>query len=167
VKQLSIILAALLFLIVGAGCHATGAIANGDDDPEPQTPVEETTEETVPEVASHQEETAPEQLASTNESPPAPPKQTLPDVEASPAPPEPAPSEPAPDPAPVPDPWVQGQIDWMNTAPEEKATEREANSAAREAAQHAAQSQAANKGGGEGANFCGIMPDATYYGKPC
>ena len=24
-----------------------------------------------------------------------------------------------------------------------------------------------NYGGGEGANMCGILPDATWYGQPC
>ena len=35
------------------------------------------------------------------------------------------------------------------------------------AAEHARESKEANEGMGEGANMCGIMPDATWHGEPC
>jgi hypothetical protein len=81
-----------------------------------------------------------------------------------------------------PSPWVQGQIDWAreqgllpstsaptSTCHQDRAacygpgiqTEQEME------AEHAAQSRASNNGQGEGANMCGIAPDATLYGKPC
>ena len=153
-------------MILG-GCTATEEVAE-------EEPVEEIALEDIPEVTTQEEE-------STTETQPArvAVKETVQQPPPPPLPPPPAPaqavaSEPrAPETPPQNSPWVQGQIDWMNMSPEEKAAEREANIAAREAAnenpaaQHARQSQAANNGQGEGANMCGIAPDATWYGQPC
>jgi hypothetical protein len=57
-----------------------------------------------------------------------------------------------------PSPWVQGQIDWAR---------EQGLIPADPAADAAVQSQKANNGQGEGANMCGIAPDATWYGEPC
>ena len=57
-----------------------------------------------------------------------------------------------------PSPWVQGQIDWAR---------EQGLIPADPGADHAAQSREANNGQGEGANMCGIAPDATWYGQPC
>jgi len=77
-----------------------------------------------------------------------------------------------------PSPWVQGQIDWVwsqGLLPTSNChADRSACSgpgiqteAEMEADYHAQQSREANNGQGEGANMCGIAPDATWYGQPC
>jgi hypothetical protein len=92
----------------------------------------------------------PEEVASPI--PQSPPTEVQVELDPSPVPPASLP----PAEVQTPSPWVQGQIDW---AQEQGLLNPEA--------QHAAQSEAANNGGGEGANMCGIKPDATWYGEPC
>jgi hypothetical protein len=78
-----------------------------------------------------------------------------------------------------PSPWVQGQVDWARSQGLLPTSNCHADRSAcsgpgiqteaeeMEAYYHAQQSREANNGQGEGANMCGIAPDATWYGQPC